>query len=229
MRRALIVWTAACALLVAAWWFGAAELLSWEALTSRRDELHRAAQAQPVTAGAMFLLSYIVVAAASLPFATPLTLLGGALFGFVPGLILVSFGSTTGATLAAAISRWVLADVMRRRLAGPIARMDAGLDRDGTAWLLAVRLVPVLPFFVVNLTLGLSKVPLRTIFWTSQLGMLPLTAVYVWTGSELGLVQEVGDLVSPRLWLALIALALTPFLVRRLVERWRGRPVTAAS
>lgn len=222
MRRVGLGLAAFGVLVAGAWWLGAFDLLSWEGLAGRRDGLQQVARARPILAWLTFMATYVVVAAASLPFATPLTLLAGVLFGFVPGVIAASFASTAGATLAAAISRWLLADLVRVRLARAVKVMDAGLERDGVAWLLAVRLVPVLPFFVVNLVLGLSRVPLRTIFWTSQLGMLPVTAVYVWAGSELGLVREVGDLMSPRLWAALVGLAVVPFGVRRGVDWWRG-------
>lgn len=204
-----------------AWATGLLDLLSWAGFQERRAALGEVVDAHPKASLGAFMAAYVVVATASLPVATPMTLAGAALFGFTRGLLAVSLASTLGATLAAAASRWLFADAVRQRFAAAVAAMDRGLEADGVAWLLAARLVPVLPFFVVNLVVGVSRVPLRTVFWTGMVGMLPGTAAYVWAGAELGAVAEPGDLVSPRLWAALGALALLPFAGRRLVGWWR--------
>ena len=227
--RSRKVWLAllVVAAVAALWASGLTEHLSVEALAAQRAALQEQAAASPVLAPLLFTVIYVIIAASSLPVAVPLTLLGGAVFGFLPALVYVSFASSIGATLASAVSRYLFADLVRRRFGRLLGVVDRGLARDGVAWLLAVRLVPAFPFFVVNLLLGLSLVPLRTIYWTSQLGMLPGTAVFVWAGAELGLVSDASELLSPRLIAAFVALAALPFVLKAVTRRLRREPVEA--
>ncbi len=222
-RRATLGLVAIVGMVGLAWATGLMDAVRWEALVARREALQAAVAAAPARSLALFAALYSVSAAASLPFATPLTLAGAALFGFVPALWAVSLASTAGALLATASARWLFADAGRARFPAAVARVDEGLARDGLAWLLALRLAPVMPFVAVNLALGLTAVPLRTVLWTSWIGMLPGTAVYVWVGSEVGLIGEPRDLLHPRLWLAFVALAALPFAVRPLAARLRAR------
>ncbi|MCB9664955.1 MAG: TVP38/TMEM64 family protein [Alphaproteobacteria bacterium] len=222
-RRALGGAIALVAVVALAWATGLLDLLSWEGLRARRASLQAVVDAHPGASLLAYGAAYVLITASSLPVATPVTLLGAALFGFGRGLVVVSVAATAGSTLAAAASRWLFRDLVRARLARAVAVMDAGLARDGVGWLLAARLVPVMPFVVVNLVVGVSSVPLRTIAWTGLVGMLPGTAAYVWAGAALGEVREPRDLLSPSLWGALVALSVLPFVLRRVRDRWHAR------
>lgn len=228
-RRAVWGGVALIAIVVVAWATGALHALSFESLQSSRVGILAWVDRSPGASMAAFFTLYVVVAALSLPGAAPLTLLGGTLFGFGGGLVVVSMASTVGATLACALGRWLFADAIGRRFPGPVAAMNRGLAEDGIAWLFAARLVPAFPFFVVNLVLGVSRVPLRTFFWTSQLGMLPGTAVYVWAGTQLAELTSPRDILSPGLWGAMALLGVFPIAARRATAWWRSRRAVAAA
>lgn len=177
-----------------------------------------------------FFLGYVLVTALSLPIAVWLTLAAGALFGFWQGLILVSFAASIGATLAFLAARHLLADWVRTRLGRRGEAVQSGLDRDGAFYLFSLRLIPVVPFFVLNLVMGLTRMPALRFYWVSQLGMLAGTAVYVNAGTQLGTIEQVADIVSPSLLLSFALLAAFPWLARRaltaysrhrLYRRWR--------
>ena len=167
---------------------------------------------------------YVAVTALSLPLATTLTLGYAWLFGFVPTVILVSFAATAGASLAFLMSRHLLADLVRSRFGDRLRSMDESMQRDGAFYLLALRLQPLVPFFVINLVLGLTRVRLWTFWWASQLGMLPATCVFVSLGAALPSLERIvregpRGLVDGRIFVALGLLALFPMVVRRLLPR----------
>ena len=205
------------ALLAAFFALGGPALLSFEALQGQAEALRNQHQAQPVTTAMVFFAVYILVTALSLPGAAVLTLAGGALFGFFGGLVLVSFASSLGAVLACALARSLFRPLVAERFQNQLAVINEGLARDGVFYLLSLRLVPVVPFFIVNLVFGLTRLPLRQFYWVSQLGMLPGTVVYVLAGTELGALSGPQDILSPPLLLALAALGLFPWLARGLL------------
>ncbi|MEW6429168.1 MAG: TVP38/TMEM64 family protein [Thermodesulfobacteriota bacterium] len=172
---------------------------------------HRAA----VIAG--YAAVYIVATALSLPGAAVLTLAGGAMFGLVTGTVVVSFASSIGATLACAVSRFLLRDWVRRSFADRLAVIDEGVRRDGLFYLFTLRLVPVFPFFVINLAMGITDMPLRSYYWVSQIGMLPATVVFVNAGKELGRIESAASILSPGLLFSFALLGIFPLLVRKLV------------
>jgi uncharacterized membrane protein YdjX (TVP38/TMEM64 family) len=149
-------------------------------------------QAHPALVVAAYFLVYILVTSLSLPGATIMTLLGGALFGFWLGLVTVSFASTIGATAACFVARFILGEPLQRRYGAKLAAVNRGIDREGAFYLFTLRLVPVFPFFVINLMMGLTRLRLATFYWVSQLGMLPGTAVYVFAGTQLGRAISAG-------------------------------------
>ena len=180
--------------------------------------------------GAYFLL-YLLVAGLSLPGAALLTLAGGAVFGFSWGLLLVSFASSLGATLAFWLARWLLRDLLQQRFATQLLAINQGLQKDGALYLLSLRLIPVVPFFLINLGMGLTSLRSWTFYWVSQLGMLVGTAVYVNAGLQLTTLRGLGDVASPALLASLALLGVFPLLVRalwkrlermRVQARWRG-------
>ena len=219
-------WALLLALLVAAawaWQAGAFEALTLEGLKARHGELLAWVAGNPWRAAGIFFLAYVAVAAASIPGAAVMTVAAGALFGLLEGTVLVSFASTIGASLAFLVARFVLRDGLRRRYGERLDKIDAGIERDGALYLFTLRLVPVFPFFVVNLLAGLTSLRLPTFYWVSQLGMLPGTVAYVFAGTQLAQVDDLGDVLSPGLIGALVLLGVLPLLARwlaRRVTRW---------
>jgi uncharacterized membrane protein YdjX (TVP38/TMEM64 family) len=155
-----------------------------------------------------FFAAYVAVAALSLPGAVIMTLLGGAVFGFWVGLLLVSFASSLGATLAMLSARYVLRDGVKARFGARLADIDRGVEREGALYLFTLRLVPVFPFFVINLLMGLTRMKAATFYGVSQLGMLAGTAVYVNAGTQLGQLSSLQGIVSPGLLLSFALLGI---------------------
>jgi pyruvate/2-oxoglutarate dehydrogenase complex dihydrolipoamide dehydrogenase (E3) component/uncharacterized membrane protein YdjX (TVP38/TMEM64 family) len=183
--------------------------------------------AQPWKAAAAFVAAYIAATALSLPGATVLTLLGGALFGLGWGLLLVSFASSIGATLAFLASRWLLRDWVQGRFGERLAAFNAGVAKDGAFYLFTLRLVPVVPFFVINLAMGLTPMRTATYYWVSQLGMLAGTAVYVNAGTQLAAIDSLRGIVSAPILLSLVLLGLFPLVARKGLDALQARRVYA--
>ncbi|TAM95709.1 MAG: pyridine nucleotide-disulfide oxidoreductase, partial [Rhodanobacteraceae bacterium] len=198
-----------------------------DALKAHQLALDDYRQAHPWLLGAGFFLGYVVFAALALPAATLLTLAGGALFGLLEGTLLVSFASSTGATLAFLASRFVFRDAVQRRFGKRLRAVDAGMQREGALYLFTLRLVPVFPFFLVNLLMGLTSLLLRTFYWVSQVGMLAATVVYVNAGTQLASLQSLSGIASPRILGSLALLGVLPLLARWIVARVKARKVYA--
>jgi len=220
------------ALAIFAWfYFDLGAYLQLEYVQQRMASLRRWYADNSVLAGFIYFTVYIGVTALSVPGALIMTLAGGALFGFWYGLVLVSFASSIGATLAFLVSRTLLRDAMqawaKTRFASQLEAFNIGFERDGAFYLFSLRLVPIVPFFVVNLLMGLLPIPARRYYWVSQVGMLPATAVFVNAGTQLGQLEGLSGILSPALWLSFLLLAIFPFLARWLLGRLssgRGRP-----
>lgn len=200
---------------------------SLEALKGGRSALVDAYAQRPWAVLGLYCAIYLGMALLSLPGATVLTLAAGAIFGWVPGVVVVSFASAAGALLAFLAARFVLRDAVRRHFGPRLQAIDAGLRRDGPLYLFMLRIVPLFPFFVVNLALGISGMRARTFYWVSQLGMLPATLVYVYAGTQLGTVGSVRDILSPGLLGAFVLLALLPWLGRGTMAALQRRKVYA--
>lgn len=179
--------------------------------------------AHPVaTAGAYFSL-YVAMAALSLPGATVLTLIGGAIFGLFWGTLIISFASTVGATLAFLSARFLLRDWAQDRYRDRLAAINRGVERDGALYLLTLRLVPLFPFFVINLLMGLTPIATRTFYLVSQIGMLPATLVYVNAGTQIARLESARGLLAPELIGAFVLLAVFPFGARRVIDAVKAR------
>ncbi|GEK72459.1 MULTISPECIES: FAD-dependent oxidoreductase [Halomonas] len=196
---------------------GADQLLTLESLKAEQARFQAWLAAEPLTVAGGFFALYVAMAALSLPGAALLTLLGGALFGFGWGLLLISFASSLGATLAALIARTLARAPLERRFAAQLERVNAGIRREGAFYLFTLRLIPLFPFFVINLVMGLTRMRLTTFYWVSQLGMLPGTAVYVNAGRELGDLESLSGILSPGLILSFALVGLFPWLARGLI------------
>ena len=171
----------------------------------------------------IYLLIYVVVTALSLPGAAVLTLTGGALFGFWVGVVTVSFASTIGATLACLVARFLLRNWVQNKFGDKLNTINKGVEREGSFYLFTLRLVPVFPFFVINLLMGLTKMPLRTFYWVSQVGMLAGTAVYVNAGKELAKIDTLAGIISPSLLISFAILGLFPIMVKKLLTFYRSK------
>jgi len=207
--------------------FDIGQHLNLAALKAQQATLDAQVQAQPWVAGSVFFIVYVLVTALSLPGAALMTLVGGALFGLLGGTLLASFASTLGATLAMLLSRYLLRDWVQTRFQQRLAKIDQGIEREGASYLFALRLVPVFPFFLINLAMGLTRLPVRTFWWVSQLGMLPGTLVYVNAGRELGQLESLGRILSPGLIGAFVLLGLLPVLSRKALDWFKARKVYA--
>lgn len=208
-------------------WFDLGRFLSLAAIKAHQADLETARAAQPLAAAAVYLAAYVVVTALSLPGAAVMTLAGGALFGLGWGLLLVSFASSIGATLAFLASRWLLRDWVQQRFGERLAAFNAGVAKDGPFYLFTLRLVPVVPFFVINLAMGLTPMRAVTFYWVSQLGMLAGTAVYVNAGTQLAAIDSLGGIVSPPILLSLVLLGIFPLIARKGLDALQARRVYA--
>ena len=207
--------------------FDVGQYLNLDALKTQQDALNAQVSAQPWLAAGLFFVAYVAVTALSLPGAALMTLLAGALFGLLEGFVLVSFASTAGATLAMLSSRFLLRDWVQVRFGQRLANINAGVEREGAFYLFALRLVPLFPFFLINLAMGLTRLPVRTYWWVSQLGMLPGTLVYVNAGRELGQLDSLSGILSPGLLGAFVLLGVFPLIARKLLGLIKARRVYA--
>lgn len=223
--RRLLLLAVVVALVAGFFASGLQQHLSLDALKAQQQVLDQQVTNQPILASALYVGLYVLVTALSLPGAALLTLIGGALFGLGWGLLLVSFASTAGATLAMLISRFLLQDWVQQRFGSRLERINHGIDCEGAFYLFALRLVPAFPFFLINLAMGLTRLPARTFWWVSQLGMLPGTLVYVNAGRELGQLDSLAGILSPGLLGAFVLLGLFPLIARRLLDVIKARRV----
>jgi pyruvate/2-oxoglutarate dehydrogenase complex dihydrolipoamide dehydrogenase (E3) component/uncharacterized membrane protein YdjX (TVP38/TMEM64 family) len=228
-RPALWVGLAGAAALAAwAWWFfDLGQWLTLGQLKASRDALVAAYQAQPVLTLAAFFGVYVAAAALSIPGAVVLTLAAGAIFGLGVGLVVVSFASSLGALLAFLAARYLLRDVVQARFARALAPVNDGVRKDGTLYLLTLRLVPVFPFWLINLLMGLTPMGALRFYAVSQVGMLAGTAVYVNAGTQLGTVRSVGDILSLALLGSFVLLGLFPLAAKAVVGHLQARKVYA--
>ncbi|HHQ4706446.1 TPA: FAD-dependent oxidoreductase [Aeromonas veronii] len=201
--------------------------LTLDALQAQQAAVAQWVDSHFVSASLLFVLIYVLSTALSLPGASLLTLGGSAVFGVGWGLLLVSFASTLGATLAFLSARFLLRDWVTARFGDKLATFQSGMAKEGTFYLLSLRLIPVFPFFLVNLLMGLTPIRVSTYYWVSQLGMLPGTFVYVLAGSELGQLTSTGNILSPGLMVALTLLGLMPWLVKKLTAYLAQRRLLA--
>ncbi|MFN3988374.1 MAG: FAD-dependent oxidoreductase [Rhodocyclaceae bacterium] len=218
----------ALALLLALWFaFDLGRFFDLQTLKDSQAAIESFRSARPwLTAGLYFAL-YVLVTAVSLPGAALLTLAGGAVFGLLWGTLIVSFASTLGATLAFLLSRFLLRDWVQARFGRHLAAIDQGVRREGAFYLFTLRLVPVVPFFMINLLFGLTALPARSFFWVSQVGMLAGTVVYVNAGTQLAQVDSLSGILSPALLASFVLLGFFPLIARRLLAVIRARRVYA--
>jgi len=211
------------AIVIAFFHYDLGHYLTLEFIKTQQQQIDQYyAQNQALTLLAYFLL-YILITGVSLPGATVLTLAGGAVFGFITGLILISFASTIGASLAFLVSRYLFKDAVQNRFGGSLSAINQGIEKDGAFYLFALRLVPAFPFFVINLVMGLTTIRLRTFYWVSQLGMFAGTVVYVNAGTQLAQIDSAADILSGEIIVSFLMLATLPFIGKRVVSLVKNR------
>lgn len=201
---------------------GLYEYFSLEALKEQREVLRGYVASNLIFSILIYVLIYISVTSLSLPGAAILTLAGGALFGLFLGSVIVSFSSTVGATVAFCASRFVLRDFVGRHVGKFLGAVNQGVETEGPLYLFGLRLVPLFPFFVVNLVMGLTRMRTWTFFWVSQMGMLPGTIAYVNAGTQLGSIESLGDVLSANVLLAFVSLGVLPIVAKRMLSALRS-------
>ncbi len=204
------------------------QLLTLEAIKSRQVEFEQMKAASPVLVSLAFFGLYVLVTALSLPGAALMTLVAGALFGLVWGLVLVSFASTIGATLAFLVSRYLLKETVQNRFGDRLAPINKGIEREGAFYLFTLRLVPVFPFFLINILMGLTPIRTITYYFVSQIGMLAGTVVYVNAGTQLAKIDSLAGIISLPILLSFALLGLFPLIAKKIIDWLKKRKVYAA-
>ncbi len=205
--------------------FGLGQYFQLAYLKSIQADIAAALASHPLRVGLGYFLSYILVTGLSLPGAALMTLAGGAIFGLFWGTLLVSFASAIGATVAFLVARFLLRDWVQARFGEQLRGFNREMEKDGAFYLFSLRLVPVVPFFVLNLVMGLTPIRIPAYYLVSQLGMLPATLVYVNAGTELAKLDSLSGILSPSLILSFALLGLLPLIGRKLVEALQARKV----
>jgi len=223
----LVVLLLVAAAIIAFFASGAHRYLSFERLKAEQAHLDAWYRAHPAATAAGFFALYVAVTGLSIPGAAVLTLVAGALFGVVRGTLLVSFASALGATIAFLVSRFVLRDWVRSRYRAQLESIDRGVQREGAFYLFTLRLLPAVPFFLINLAMGITAMRPWTFYWVSQLGMLAGTVVYVNAGRHLAAVTTPGDILSPGLITAFVLLGVFPLAAKKSIDAARARRVYA--
>lgn len=213
------------ALVVSALVFDVGQYLSLEVLKERQQQLNQLFSNSPWTMFAICFVIYVTVTALSLPGAAVLTLASGAIFGLGWGLLLASFASSLGALLAFLSARFVLRDWVEQKFGERLKTINSGMKRDGAFYLLSLRLVPILPFFVINLAMGLTQIKSWTFYWISQLGMLLGTLAYVNAGTQLAQIQSLNDVLSANLLGAFALLGIMPLIAKMILGYLKRKKV----
>jgi dihydrolipoamide dehydrogenase len=227
MQRKIII-AVIVALLGAFFFFDGAQYLSLDFFDSQRAIIDQYQQEQPLVVAAVFFVLYVIVTGLSLPGAAVMTLVAGAMFGFGWGVLIVSFASTIGATLAFLLARVLLRDWVQQRFEKNLKAINDGVEKEGEMYLFTLRLVPVFPFFVINLAMALTPIKAWSFYWVSQLGMLAGTAVFVNAGTQLANIDDLSGILSPALIGSFVLLGVFPWLAKLLIQAIKQRKAFAS-
>ncbi len=203
--------------------FDLQQYLTLDYLKSRQDAFGRFYAEHRLLTIASYMGIYILVTALSLPGAAVMTLAGGALFGLWVGFVTISFASTIGATLAFLVSRFLLRDYVQSKFGDKLRAINDGVRNEGAFYLFSLRLVPIFPFFVINLAMGLTPIRPLTFYWVSQVGMIPGTLVYVNAGTQLGQIESLSGILSPGLLISFALLGIFPLLSKKILDLVKTR------
>jgi pyruvate/2-oxoglutarate dehydrogenase complex dihydrolipoamide dehydrogenase (E3) component/uncharacterized membrane protein YdjX (TVP38/TMEM64 family) len=227
MNKKILILLAIIAAIAAFFIFDLGRFLSLDYLKQSQRGFADLYQSNPLLVIGVFFAVYVAVTALSLPGAAIMTLAGGAIFGLLVGTIIVSFASSIGATLAFLASRLVLGESVQKKFGARLAEINKGVDKEGAFYLFTLRLVPLVPFFVINLLMGLTKMRAWTFYWVSQLGMLLGTVVYVNAGTQLAGITSLKGILSPGLIGSFVLLGIFPLIAKKIIDTLKARKVYA--
>jgi len=228
MNKKLIL-IGAIALLIASFFlFDFQQYFSLDFIKEKQQAFNDYYQQNTLLTLLMFFVVYVIMAALSLPGAAIMTVLAGTLFGLVTGVIVVSFASTLGATLAFLVARYLFRDTLQDRYADKLQLINDGVEKEGPLYLFAMRLVPLFPFFLVNILMGFTKLKTITFAWVSQIGMLAGTAVFVYAGTQLAQIDSLSSILSPGLLIAFALLGIFPVIAKKVMNKIRSNKILSA-
>jgi uncharacterized membrane protein YdjX (TVP38/TMEM64 family) len=202
------------------------DILTFENLKKNREIFFAFVQGHYLQSAAAYVALYIVITAVSIPGAGIMTLAGGFLFGVLPATLYIDIGATIGATLAFLSARYLLGSWLQEKYKKQLSAFNAEMEKNGPRYLLTVRLIPVFPFFMINFLSGLTNIPARTFAWTTALGIIPATVIFAFAGRQLGTINAVSEVLSPRMigaLLVLAGLALFPGIYNRIKAYYQNR------
>ena len=224
-NKKILIFAVILLFVAAFFFFDLGQYLTLDYFKSQRDAISAYQAANPLQAAVIFFLVYVAVTGLSLPGAAVLTLAAGAIFGLWWGVLIVSFASTMGATIAFLVSRLLLRDWVQEKFGQNLKAINRGIEKEGAFYLFTLRLVPIFPFFVINLVMGLTPIRVLQFFFVSQVGMLAGTFVYVNAGTQLAQIDSLGGILSPGLLLSFALLGIFPLLAKKLVDMVKARKV----
>ena len=204
--------------MMAGFFFDIGQYLSFETIKEQHEKLILLIESNFIFYFILFFFIYIIVTAFALPFAAIKTVLAGALFGLIPGVILTSFASSIGSTLCFLMSRFVLRDFVQNKYSKYLDKINKGIKEDGIYYLFFLRLSPIFPFFIINLVFGLTKMKTMTFYMISQIGMLIGTVIFVNAGVQLSKINSMSDILSFNLILSFILIGLVPLIIKKLIQ-----------
>ena len=204
--------------IMAGFFFDIGQYLSFETIKEQHEKLILLIESNFIFYFILFFFIYIIVTAFALPFAAIKTVLAGALFGLIPGVILTSFASSIGSTLCFLMSRFLLRDFVQNKYSKYLDKINKGIKEDGIYYLFFLRLSPIFPFFIINLVFGLTKMKTMTFYIISQIGMLIGTIVFVNAGVQLSKISSMSDILSFNLILSFILIGLVPLIIKKLIQ-----------
>lgn len=219
----ILLFVGLVALMFCIFWFDLYQYLTLDFYNEQRDFVQEYVRSNLFSSVIVFFLVYVSVTAISLPVGLMLSLSAGALFGVGVGTVVVSLASTLGATLACMVSRFLLQSYVDRHFAKVFHVINEGIRRDGPYYLFSLRLVPLFPYFVINLVMGLTHMPITTFAWVTQLGIIPITVVLTNAGAQLALVESAADIVSPALMGSLALVGVFPLIAKKLSDYIKAR------
>lgn len=224
-NKKILIFAVILLFVAAFFFFDLGEYLTLEYFKTQRDAIGAYQVANPLQTALIFFLVYVAVTGLSLPGAAVLTLAGGAIFGLWWGLLIVSFASTLGATIAFVVSRLLLRDWVQAKFGKNLKAINQGIEKEGAFYLFTLRLVPLFPFFVINLVMGLTPIRTLQFFFVSQVGMLAGTFVFVNAGTQLAQIDSLAGILSPGLLLSFVLLGVFPLIAKKLVDIVKARKV----
>lgn len=225
MKKALIIiFVFAC--FFGFFYFKAYNYLTFEALKENNADLKKFATENILVTGSSFFFIYLISTALSLPGAVILTLASGLIFGFTIGTVIASFASTLGACLAFLGSRYIFKDWAQTKFGPKLTKVNEGFRNEGAYYLFTLRLMPLVPFFILNLVMGLTSIKLKTFYWVSQIAMLPATMIFVNAGTRLSEIESPKDILSLKLILSLVLLGLFPMIIKKTMSQFAPKLIS---